>query len=55
MGGGFPSVDVCLSRLSVLLSGGLVESSEASANFSKLRLTDEALLNNNEIISVRSL
>lgn len=42
-------MDDCLSRLSGLLSGGLVEaeSSGASANFSRLRLTDDALLNNN--------
>lgn len=38
----------CLSRLPALTSTGLVEdeSSGASANFSKLRLTDDALLNN---------
>lgn len=39
-------MDDCLSRLSGLLSRGLDEakSSGASANFSKLRFTDEALL-----------
>ena len=43
MGGGWLSVDDCLSRPSALTE---TESSAASANFSRLRLTDDALLNN---------
>lgn len=52
MGGGWLSVDDCLSRLSALLLSSLVEaeSSGASANFSRLRLTDDALLNDDNIL-----
>lgn len=43
-------MDDCLSRLSALLLSSLVEaeSSGASANFSRLRLTDDALPESSE-------